>query len=95
MFVPSDLPPRNLGCRSAVMKNCAAAGMLRPTHPPLRFAGSPPAWLTWVLPHPRNEFPRESGDPFHRGASNKNGQGKVRGGQPEPFRASHWIKEQD
>ena len=31
------------------------AGMLRPTHPPLRFAGSPPAWLTWVLAHPRNE----------------------------------------
>ena len=68
---------------------------LRPTHPPLRFAVSPPGGLTWVLAHPRNECPRESGDPFHRGASNKNGQGKVRGGQPDPFRASHWIKEQD
>ena len=35
--------------------------MLRPTHPPLRFAGSPPAWLTWVLAHPRNEP-----DPFYK-----------------------------
>ena len=28
---------------------------LRPTHPPLRFAVSPPGWRTWVLAHPRNE----------------------------------------
>ena len=27
---------------------------LRPLHP-LRFAVSPPGWLTWVLAHPRNE----------------------------------------
>ena len=75
MFVPSDLPPRNLGCRSAVIENCAAARDSRPTHPPLRFAGSPPAWLTWVLAHPPNEFPRVSGHLSRRGATFENGRG--------------------
>ena len=37
--------PESLNCRRD----------LRPTHPPLRFAETPPGWLTWVLAHPRNE----------------------------------------
>ena len=52
---PLGPTPTQSGMPLRGYENCAAARDLRPTHPPLRFAETPPGWLTWVLAHPRNE----------------------------------------